>query len=126
MMSEGVANDTGTLRRRVMVLSVALLLVGAIGGLVAFGIVGIGRGSAAQFDLNFDGRVLFAAGRAWLHGTNPYDFPQLAAAVDGIPAADVSVLRFLYPPQASAICMALGLFDYPIARQVWLALNLSA
>ncbi|MBD0310135.1 MAG: hypothetical protein ICV80_19120, partial [Microcoleus sp. T1-bin1] len=42
--------------------------------LILFGIIGIGRGNSEQ---NFDGAVLYAAGRAWLRGLNAYNYDLL-------------------------------------------------
>ncbi len=96
----------------------AVCLLAAIGSLGAFGIVGIGRGGQQ----NFDGAVLWAAGRCWLAHANPYDHDQLAEHARG----SVSVVRilFFYPPQAAGICVLLGLFKYRIARIFWLGVNL--
>ena len=100
----------------------SLLVIGAICSLVAFGIIGVGR----EGIFNFDGQVLYAAGRAWLQGANPYDYAALSRAVAEIPGMDLSQVRFFYPPQASAICIFLGLFPYTVAREIWLVLNLLA
>jgi hypothetical protein len=100
----------------------SLLIVIAISSLAAFGIFGIGRDGV----FNFDGQVLYAAGRAWIQGANPYDHVALSHAVAATPAMDVSQVQFFYPPQASAICIILGLFPYPIAREIWLLVNLLA
>lgn len=98
------------------------LLFAATLALVSFGIIGVWR--VGPF--NFDGQVMYAAGRAWLHGANPYNHADLTRAVAGVPGMDVSELQFFYPPQASALCILLGLFPYTIARSVWLSLNLTA
>jgi Glycosyltransferase family 87 len=107
---------------RFAVPTVSLLIAAALVALSAFGIVGLGRDGF----FNFDGQVLWAAGRTWLQGANPYDYPSLARAAEGIPGMDVSQVRFFYPPQASALCVPLGLFPYAVARWVWLAFNLAA
>ena len=98
------------------------LLVAAIGALLAFGVAGIGR----EGTLNFDGRVMYAAGRAWLAGLNPYDHDQLARAVAGLPNMDLTLAEFLYPPQAGALCVVIGALPYAAGRAVWLLLNLAA
>jgi hypothetical protein len=97
---------------------IALLLAG-IASLTLFGIVGIGRGGGRQ---NFDGAVLWAAGRCWLDHGNPYDHEQLAGDAHG--AVNLAKILFFYPPQAAAVCVGLGLLKYPMARLVWLGTNL--
>lgn len=100
----------------------AVLGVGSLVCLVAFGIVGIGRSGM----VNMDGQVLYAAGRAWLQHANPYDHAALSQAVAGTPGMDLSEVQFLYPPQSSAICIALGALSYVGARESWLIVNLAA
>jgi hypothetical protein len=39
---------------------------------------------------------------------------------------DLSEVQFLYPPQSSAICIALGTLSYVAARESWLIVNLLA
>jgi hypothetical protein len=96
------------------------LLAAAVLALVCFGVVGVGREGMQ----GFDGRVLFAAGRAWLMGLNPYDHAQLVRAVAGLPDMNLDGMQFLYPPQSGAMCAVLGLFPYAIARLAWLVFNL--
>lgn len=84
--------------------------------LVVFGLFGVGRGNSP----NADGQVLYAAGRAWLLGGNPYDLQSLLAVDPANP------LPFYYPPQTGALCVGLALFSYTIARYIWLVTNLSA
>jgi len=90
--------------------------------LILFGIIGIGRGDS---QLNFDGAVLYAAGRAWLMGLNSYNHDFLVQSVAGI--KEIGTLEnaaFFYPPQSAALCMFAGLFDYSVAKFIWLGLNL--
>ena len=90
--------------------------------LILFGILGIGRGASK---LNFDGAVLYAAGRAWLMGLNSYNHDFLVQSVAGI--KEIGTLEnaaFFYPPQSAALCMFAGLFDYSVAKFIWLGLNL--
>ena len=98
------------------------LLSGAVLALILFGIVGVGR----QGVFNFDGSVLYAAGVPWLAHGNPYDHAQLTAAVQGIPNLDMAALGFFYPPQAAAICIALGAVPYKVSEVLWLLANLVA
>lgn len=97
------------------------LLAVSILSLICFGIVGIGRDG----QLNADGGVLYAAGRAWLMGLNAYNHDMLTQSVAAI--KEIGTLQdaaFFYPPQSAALCMFVGLFDYSVAKFVWLGLNL--
>jgi uncharacterized membrane protein YfbV (UPF0208 family) len=97
------------------------LLAVSILSLICFGIVGIGRDG----QLNADGGVLYAAGRAWLMGLNPYNHDMLTKSVATIKEIDtLQDAAFFYPPQSAALCMFVGLFDYSVAKFVWLGLNL--
>ncbi len=89
--------------------------------LICFGIVGIGR----EGQLNADGGVLYAAGRAWLNGLNAYNHDLLTQSVAGIKQiGSLENVAFFYPPQSAVFCMFVGLFDYSVAKFVWLGLNL--
>ena len=96
------------------------LLAVSVLSLICFGIVGIGRDG----QLNADGGVLYAAGRAWLKGLNAYNHDMLTQSVATIKEIDLKNAAFFYPPQSAAFCMFVGLFDYSIAKLVWLLLNL--
>lgn len=90
--------------------------------LILFGIIGIGRGASK---LNFDGAILYAAGRAWLMGLNPYNQDFLIKSVAGIKEIDsLESGAFFYPPHSAPLCMFAGLFDYSVAKYIWLGLNL--
>lgn len=97
------------------------LLAVSLLSLICFGIIGIGRDG----QLNVDGGVLYAAGRAWLKGLNAYNHDMLTQSVATIKEIDnLKDAAFFYPPQSAVFCMFVGLFDYPIAKFVWLLLNL--
>src|SRR5262245_48414380 len=96
-------------------LLVALLLLGSLGSLVAFGILGKGRAGGVG---NFDGSVLFSAGRAWQADKNPYDHAQLKASVADEPAINLDGILFFYLPQSSPICLFLAQFPYAVAMQL--------
>ena len=117
-----LATKTVGIPKRLAFAILVLLVVGSLVSLVAFGIVGIGRSGM----VNIDGQVLYAAGRAWLQHANPYDHAALAHAVAGTPGMDLTEVQFLYPPQSSAICIALGTLSYAAARESWLIANLLA
>ena len=90
--------------------------------LILFGIIGIGRGDSV---LNFDGAVLYAAGRAWLMGLNPYNHDVLLQNVAEIKEIySLKIPGFFYPPQSAPLCMFAGLFDYSVAKFIWVGLNL--
>lgn len=108
--------------RKASAIAVSSLIAASVAALVSFGIVGIGR----QGIFNFDGRVLFAAGRAWLRRADPYDFQALSGSVTGLPDMDVSTLGFFYPPQSSAICILLGSLPYPASSMLWATINVIA
>jgi Glycosyltransferase family 87 len=91
--------------------------------LICFGILGIGRDINSP--LNFDGATIYAAGRAWLMGLNPYKLAFLNQSVAGIkeiPGFEDG--GFFYPPQAAIFCLFVGLFDYSVGKFVWLGFNL--
>jgi hypothetical protein len=117
-----LATNTAGVPKGWVLAILAVLGVGSLVCLVAFGIVGIGRTGM----VNIDGQVLYAAGRAWLLHLNPYDHAALAQAVARTPGMDLSEVQFLYPPQSSAICIALGTLSYVAARESWLFVNLAA
>ncbi|WP_445176200.1 glycosyltransferase family 87 protein [Microcoleus sp.] len=90
--------------------------------LILFGILGIGRGNSK---LNFDGDVLYAAGRTWLRGLNAYNYDFLVQSTAGIKDFDsLEGADFFYPPQSAALCMFVGLFEHSVAKFIWLGLNL--
>src|SRR5450631_3760376 len=88
--------------------------------LVLFGIVGLGREGA----MGFDGRVLYAAGRAWLGKANPYDHVALVQSVSQLPDMDLYGSDFFYPPQAAGLVIPLGLVSYSSARVIWVVFQL--
>ena len=90
--------------------------------LILFAIIGIGRGESR---LNFDGAVLYAAGRAWLMGLNAYNHDFLVQSVAEIKEIDtLETAAFFYPPHSAPLCMFAGLFAYSVAKYIWLGLNL--
>src|SRR4051794_29737398 len=84
----------------------ALLVLAGLASLLAFGVLGVGRGEEGLSldavrrrveglptmlfgpvqpgpeSTNFDGAVLYAAGRTWLRGANPYDHDELKRSVE--------------------------------------------
>jgi hypothetical protein len=79
--------------------------------------------------LGFDFAVMYAGGKAWLAGLNPYEQNELNSVVPSIPNFPYSTLNdapFSYPPLSSALFIPLALLDYPLANFVWFCLNLVA
>jgi hypothetical protein len=93
------------------VLARVAAVLGAL-ALLCFGVLGVGRGSAA---LGFDLNVLWTAGRTWLHGLDAYDPAVLSRTAPVGP--------FAYPPQVAPLCLLLALFPMGAAPWVGLVLN---
>jgi hypothetical protein len=109
-----------------------LLVVAGAASLVASGVLGVGRepGSSGGMDFN----VMYAAGRTWRQGGNPYDqkqlAPHLAEASGGRdPARAAEPIEaefdapFSYPPQSAALFVPLAFLSVPAAKAAWLVLN---
>lgn len=93
---------------------VGLVLI-SLASLVCFGILGVGRSGESGFDFT----VMYAGGRAWLEGLNPYnqnDLNKISASIDDAP--------FSYPPPSAVFFVSLALLSYPAAKIGWLVLNL--
>jgi hypothetical protein len=92
--------------------------------LVAFGIIGIGRDSVLNADMQF----LFVAGRMWAHGHSPYVLPEYRHVVDGIAGLKTAHVRmgFAYPPTISLLCLVLGAMSLGAANVTMVLLNLAA
>jgi hypothetical protein len=96
----------------------------AAASLIAFGIVGIGRSSAPFWDMH----VLYAAGRMWAAGHNPYmlaDFIRDSDAIDGLAHPHVH-MGFAYPPTIAPLCLALGALSLAAANALIVAVNVVA
>ncbi|MGV0028500.1 glycosyltransferase family 87 protein [Phormidesmis priestleyi] len=96
------------------------LVLFSVLSLVSFGILGVGREGTS----NSDGMVLYAAGRAWLSGANPYHHSDLVQSSIAYTGSNLEGLVFFYPPQSSLICMLQGMLDYSQAKLLWLLTNL--
>jgi Glycosyltransferase family 87 len=102
-----------------------ILVLGSIASLICFGIVGIGRAGGASYGFGFDFAVLYAAGRTWLEGANPYNHNELSRSVAGIEGiGSLKGFGFFYPPQSAAFFITTALFSFPVAKVVWLGFNL--
>lgn len=98
---------------------IAVVLLSSLASLICFGILGFGRGGESSYDTS----TMYAAGRCWLDGRNPYNYDELSqsvAEVKGIP----KITFFAYPPQSAALFITLALFSYPFAKIALLLLNL--
>jgi Glycosyltransferase family 87 len=97
----------------------------AAAALVAFGIAGIGRHGAR---INGDMRFLYAAGKAWLSGRNPYLLKDMVLTTP--PSLDLNFVQlgftFAYPPQSSWLSMALAALPLRAASIAMVLLNLAA
>ena len=92
----------------------------AVLGLLAFGVVGLARGSNVHFE---DVRYFFLAGKLTTAGVSPYDVAafQAAALRYGLgPEIDV----FAYPPHSLALCVPLSWLPVETARWAWTVLNI--
>ena len=93
----------------------SLVLAGGFAAVLYLEILWIG----SQEVFNIDGQVLYAAGRAWLQGANPYDFDALSRSIAGVPGLNldtgINAIRFFYPPQSAGFCVPLGLLPYLLA-----------
>jgi hypothetical protein len=98
-----------------------MLLFSSI-ALLCFGLLGVGRNHFGDFA---DGRVFYAAGRAWLQGRNPYDYAQLATSVADM-GLDLDNLPFFYPPNSAALLIPMAFFPVAIGKMIWIGFNLTA
>jgi hypothetical protein len=92
----------------------------AVGGLVAFGVVGVGRGANVHFA---DVRYFFLAGTLAVDGISPYDYAAFKAAAlhYGLgPPIDL----FPYPPHSLALCVLLSWLPLEATRWGWALINL--
>ncbi|SCY40742.1 glycosyltransferase family 87 protein [Paracoccus tibetensis] len=80
-----------------------LFLTAALGALVLFGILGVGRGGSV---FAHDMRYLYGAGAVWLQGASPYDLETFKAAM--LALLGVASDSFAYPPNAFPLAAILG------------------
>jgi Glycosyltransferase family 87 len=99
----------------------ATLVLSGLAFQVCFGIIGFGRGGGR----NQDGAALYAAGKTWIAGANPYDHENLLQSVRGT-GINLTDVFFFYPPQSAALVVPLAPFDYSTALLIWLTVNLIA
>lgn len=111
---------TDLFRRNVLV----GLLLCSLAALICFGILGVGRSGESSFDF----AVMYAGGREWLEGGNPYNQNELnqiiAKLKGGFPQSNFDDAPFSYPPQSAAFFVTLALSGFSYAKIVWLVLNL--
>ena len=96
------------------------VLTVSVFAMIAFGLLGIGRGGEAFADV----RYWYVAAKAWLAGLNPYDHNvfQTLATESGLG----DLMPFAYPPQSFAIGIYLAAFPFKIAQLVWTITNVIA
>jgi hypothetical protein len=106
----------------------ALLLLAGAASLVWFGFLGGGRSNAFSMDYT----VMYAGGRVWLQGGNPYDQAQLGPVLRqlnelrGEQSTDEEEpdAPFSYPPQSAALFVPLALLPFAAAQVGWFLVNL--
>ncbi len=99
------------------------LVLCSLAALICLGILGVGRSGESSFDF----AVMYAGGRAWLEGANPYnqnELNQVVARLKEFPLSTLDDSPFSYPPQSAAFFVTLGLFSFYYAKLGWLVLNL--
>ena len=109
-------------RRPVVLVALALGITGV--GLLAFR--DVPRGLSGANDLS----MVYAASRAWLHGSNPYEFEDMNQAwVAGgntpLPVDDRQLIA-LYPPATYLLLFPLGALPWELVRPAWAVVNLLA
>ncbi|NTW97996.1 MAG: hypothetical protein HGB28_05545, partial [Oscillochloris sp.] len=107
-----VAHQSPLLERALLVMLGALLLPGLV---IAFG-------DLVPIPTQLDFSAYYLAAQALGHGQSPYDMAvqrDLAAANGNLP-----VVPYLYPPAFAACVRPLATLPFPLANQIWLALNL--
>lgn len=97
------------------------VLVGAFCALLAFGILGIGRGGTEGFA---DVRYWYISARLWLDGQNPYDYEVFRGFSRSHGLGEI--FTFPYPPQIFVLGVLIAAFPFAIAKLAWTFLNLAA
>lgn len=98
----------------------AAALAVSLAAMLAFGLLGIGRGDEGFFDVRYP----YIAAKCWLAGLNPYDYKvfQSVAQANGLDRIEV----FAYPPQSFALGALLAPFSYAAAKGIMTTLSLIA
>ena len=98
----------------------AVAIVVAVAALVAFGLLGVGRGGGVAFA---DVRYFYLAAQMVSSGLNPYSYPAFSAfSVAAGLGADIGV--FPYPPHSLLLWLPLTWFPIEVARWIWTGANL--
>ncbi len=104
--------------------AIASFWILSLAALVLFGITGpVGRGGRTHGS-NVDMKFLFAAGRLWIAGSNPYDldaFDHEAARI-GMSQGNA----FAYPPQSAILAIPLAAMPLHLAKSAMTAVNVLA
>lgn len=108
------------------------LLACALAGLVAFGLLGVGRRDVSNLDVNF----FYTAGHAWRQGLNPYDLATYGRVARSLPAVEEfrdrlgrgapDVRGFSYPPNTALPAILLSMVPRWAAAKAVTSLNLLA
>ena len=98
--------------------------------LFAYGIFSLSFGIRNAASQSRDLAPVYMASRLWLEGSNPYQPPGLKPWQEAWPAEAFpskytnSTVSSPYPPIALMNLSLLGRLDWPVARNIWLAVNL--
>ncbi|HET8706812.1 MAG TPA: glycosyltransferase family 87 protein, partial [Pseudomonadales bacterium] len=76
-----------------------------------------------------DFRWVYVAGKTWLQGDSPYNFPVFGEIFDATPYSlftEKTNQPFMYPPHWSLLAVPLGGLSYEAANRIWDFLSVSA
>ncbi len=107
---------------RVSPLAGPALLALAAAALLVFGVIGVGRTTPRFGEFT----AVYAGGRVWLAGGNPYDAAQYAPAIRSFGVTSRPTPVFAYSPAAAPFTAAAALLSLPDARVALLLANLLA
>jgi hypothetical protein len=102
--------------------AVAVLLA-ALAGLIVSGVFGkfLNRWPGGAPDFIW----MYAAGRCWIQGADPYNAGQIRTAIESVQHYS-NTGAFSYPPQSSALFVPLATLNWPAARACWTGLQFIA
>lgn len=89
------------------------------------------RGVIPAFEYGKDGLLVYTEARAWLEGISPYDalgLDAVASRAKGDPALPPTRrgnADLLYPPTTFVVLAPIAVFDWPVARVVWIGVNVA-
>jgi hypothetical protein len=97
-------------------------LLAACSALIAFGVVGIGRGDSVAFS---DVRYFYIAGEMLREGLNPYDFELFKAAAARWDPGGAIIGVYPYPPHSLVFCYILSAFSLAVAKWIWTGVSIA-